>query len=123
MPMMTPMTNQNGYHHTTPPMKCPQKANERLGMILTDFDRDVARLVNLLMYTLETPCSDRSDITTMAARVKKAKGESETLTGLAHAVADQALLWGYYDSNPADEQKLIKATSRLLNLLYKEGNK
>jgi hypothetical protein len=90
---------------------------------MNDFERETARMLKLIMYALETPCSDRSDVTTVAARVKKMRSDDETFTKLVHDCCDMALLFGYFDDSQADDRdNLVNATQavlKVLNLKYK----
>jgi hypothetical protein len=95
-------------------------------MILSEYQREVARLLKLLSYTIEqleagAIIADRTDISAIASWVKRMPGEGDELSKLARQCASSALRWAYFNE-ASDEQNMIEATSSLLkamNLLYK----
>jgi hypothetical protein len=83
---------------------------------MSPYEREVARLLKLLMISLEFRCSDRSDIREVAARVKRMRGDDPLFTRLAYVTACRALRWSVFDK-PGDEQNLYDAAYALLKEL------
>ncbi len=89
-------------------------------MMLPPFEREVARMMRLLMITLEHDCPDKSDIREIAGRLKRMPGEDDGFTRLAHITASRALRWAYFNG-PGDEQNLFNAAYALLKELNQKA--
>jgi hypothetical protein len=85
-------------------------------MMLTEFERQAARLLKSIIIAMEHPGCDKSDISALAARLKRMPNQNEAITPLVRACADAALLWSYFNS-PDDERNLIDSATALLRAL------
>jgi hypothetical protein len=89
-------------------------------MLHDDFQRATARLLKLIDITLNHPGSEKTDLLTIAARLKKATGPDAEFTKAVHRCANAVLLWGYYGTE-ADEQALHQHTCALLRAFNPKG--
>jgi hypothetical protein len=89
-------------------------------MLLSKYQREVTRFLKLVHSALDHPDADRSDITTVAARVKKLTDHEESFTRLVADCCDRALLWSYYRTDDESFYDSTRAVLRRLNTIYQE---